>query len=97
MDTIKFELPSRLWKVTKNYVTDGVRQEHIEVVKKQAQSYYFKSLALAEEYYQSFNWEYREFVPIGEEDGEQIGYELPVMMSINQIYTIELIPEIIDL
>jgi hypothetical protein len=97
MDTIKFELPSKLWKVTKKYVTQGVRSEHLDIVNKSTKTYYFKSAALAEEYYLSFNWEYREFVAVGTDGSEEFGYELPVFMSIEQIYTIELFPDIIDL
>lgn len=97
MDTIKFELPSRLWRVTKEYVLSGVRHEHVDIVKRATKVYYFKSAALAEEYYRSFNWEYREFVPVDVEGSDEVGYELPVFMKIENIFTIELFPEIIDM
>ena len=32
MNTLTFELPETLWKVTKTYSTNGVRQDHIKII-----------------------------------------------------------------
>lgn len=97
MATLKFELPDKLWKVTKIYSTVGVRQEHLKIVESFSKEYFFKDVNLANEFYSQFNWEYKEFVPVGIEGTDEVGYELGVIMKIQKIDTIELIPEIIDL
>lgn len=92
METIKFELPSKLWKVTKRYSTTGVNDEHIKQCQEIEQVLYFKSVSLAEDYYSKFTWGYTETITI-----DEIIYDLQVIAQLTPINTIELIPTVIDL
>ncbi len=97
MSTITFELPEILWRVTKLYSTKGVRQEHIKKVESSTKYYYFKDINLAQEFYSQFTWDYIEFVAVGMDEDEEVGYELNVIMKIEKVYSTDLIPDIIDL
>lgn len=97
MNTLTFELPETLWKVTKTYSTNGVRQNHIKIIEESSIYYYFKDVNLAHEFYYKFTYDYLEFVPVGMGDEGEVGYELNVIPKIEKINTIELIPEIVDL
>jgi hypothetical protein len=92
METIKFELPSKLWKFTKIYSTNGVEQQHLKLVKEIEEVIYFKSTALAEDYYSRFTWGYTEEVII-----EDTIYNLEVITNLIPINTLDLIPKVIDL
>ena len=97
MATLTFELPDILWKVTKTYSTNGVDDEHLKIIEESAQSFYFKDLNLAQEFYYSFGYDYVEFVVVDGNDEGPIGYEFNVIPKIEKIETITLIPEIVDL
>jgi hypothetical protein len=92
METLKFELPSKLWKVSKRYSTIGVNDEHISKLQEIEQVLYFKSVSLAEDYYSKFTWGYTETITI-----DEIIYDLQVIAQLTPINTIELIPTVIDL
>jgi len=92
METIKFELPIRLWKFTKKYSTKGVEPQHLKSIQEIEQVLYFKSTALAEDYYSKFTWGYTEEVVV-----DDTIYNLEVITNLIPINTIELIPNVIDL
>lgn len=92
METLRFELPSKLWKVTKKYSTTDVDVEHIKQIKDIEHVLYFKSVSLAEDYYNKFTWGYTETVTI-----DYTTYELRVITKISEINTIDIIPTVIDL
>jgi hypothetical protein len=92
METLKFELPSKLWKVSKRYSTIGVNDEHISKLQEIEHVLYFKSVSLAEDYYSKFTWGYTEMITI-----DDMIYDLKVITKITEINTIEIIPTVIDL
>jgi hypothetical protein len=94
---INFELPEKLWKVTKTYLTNDLPQEYVIDVISREKSWYFKDSNLAQEFCDSFEPDDYEDVVLFTIDSEQIVFNLKVVAYLEQIDTINLIPKVVDL
>jgi hypothetical protein len=92
MDTLSFELPRQLWKVTKKYGTLGVPSENMEKVIENFETLFFQYEDLAMDYFQGFKLGDEEFIQITDD----WGFTLPVYATIEKVNTIDYIPKVLD-
>lgn len=97
MEMIKFELPEKLWKVTKTYLTHEYDAETAQIILDKSTSWYFKNKDLALEFIERFKEESWEFVEIFKYDEYSSGEHLRVIAYIEEIETVNLIPNVVDL
>lgn len=97
MEMIKFELPEKLWRVTKTFLTHEFDTETASVILNKEESYYFRDRNLAIEFLERFNDEIWQEVEIFRYDDSTHTENLRVIAYIEEINSVNLIPHIFDL
>jgi hypothetical protein len=91
-DFLSFYLPRTIWSVTKKYLPIGVSKDDARKINLKNKEYFFYYEHNARELYDILNIESEEFVEL--EDG---GYTLPVIVTIENLNTVDLIPKVLDI
>jgi hypothetical protein len=91
-DFLSFYLPRTIWRVTKKYITIGVSREDARIINQMSKEYFFYFEHNAKELFNILNIESEEFVEL--EDG---GYTLPVIVTLEDLNTVDLIPKVLDI
>ena len=97
MEMIKFELPEKLWRVTKTYLTHEFDSETAAIILDKEEHWYFKDQNLAIEFLNKFNGEIWEELEIFRYDESNHTERLRVIGYIEQINSVNLIPNVVDL
>jgi len=97
MEMIKFELPEKLWRVTKTFLTHEFDAETAAIILEKEEEYYFKDKNLAIEFLERFNGEIWQELEIFRYDDSNHTERLRVIAYIEEINSVNLIPHIVDL
>lgn len=93
---IRFELPQVLYKVILSYDLTNVPKSITSEVSKLSESYFFKDINLAEEFYNNFNNKDK-FLEFHSKNGDFYELNLKIITNFDVINTLDIIPKVVDL
>lgn len=93
---IRFELPQVLYKVILSYDLTNVPKSITSEVSKLSESYFFKDINLAEEFYHNFNNKDK-FLEFYSKNGDFYELNLKIITNFDVINTLDIIPKVVDL